>query len=145
MIEYFCDTFLIGRKLKNSFSVSRDGNSSGIITELPRISVSSSSEYKKEACDLIKTFLSGDFQSKVDFRIPVIQEYAFPSARLNDSERESVMNMFENAVSESETDFSVQNILIQNAEKYFSGYVDVHEMADSIQNQIKLYLNERYE
>ena len=61
MIEYFCDTFLIGRKLKNSFSVSRDGNSSGIIKELPRISVSSSSEYKKEACDLIKTFLSGDF------------------------------------------------------------------------------------
>ena len=99
MIEYFCDTFLIGRKLKNSFSVSRDGNSSGIITELPRISVSSSSEYKKEACDLIKTFLSGDFQSKVDFRIPVIQEYVFPSARFNDSERESVMNVFENAVS----------------------------------------------
>ncbi len=142
IINYFNDTNVAGRNLKNSFCVSKDGNTSGFIAGLPKISVFSTSRYKKEACDLIKIFLSEEYQGKITGKIPVIKDIAFSDIRLQKSEKENLLNVLENASSESVVDFSIENILIQNADDYFNNHSDLYETIDNIQKQVSIYLNE---
>ena len=126
------------------------------------------SKHKEQAWEFISQFLSADYQQKLTHSFPIRKdifediinegltvsnepreslyfEGEKPLYIYNISEEQSLAlnELISNASYASTIDYNIYNIIMEEAEAYWSNTKTLHETQDIIQNRISLYISEK--
>lgn len=132
------------------------------------LAINSMSKHKEQAWEFISQFLSADYQQKLTHSFPIRKdifediinegltvsnepreslyfEGEKPLYIYNISEEQSLAlnELISNASYASTIDYNIYNIIMEEAEAYWSNTKTLHETQDIIQNRISLYISEK--
>ena len=143
-----------------------ESEGSGVVSATRSFMILSTNAYTNECWDFIKKYLSDDYQNSLTDEIPVTEEayniwisnigfYVSDDSSLNyykdgmvytvsipDEDR---INYIVNSINSCNTfvfsDYRVEQIVLENAQKYFDGSVSAEDATKMIDTEVQAYLN----